>query len=103
MMCYLVQPRDQIFVKGYGFVSFPKHFGESKGAIQETAEATTKIANKIRKDSKNSQQRNLETNELQMSMVNTNLKKDVYIYIYIYVYIYIYLQNKDRTLFMICD
>ena len=51
---------------------FPKHFGESKGAIQETAEATNKIANKIRKDSRNSQQQNLETNELQMSMVNAN-------------------------------
>ena len=74
--------------KRLGFLSFPKHFGESKGAIQETAEATNKIANKIRKDSKTSPQKNLETNELQMSMVNTNLKKDVYIYIYIYIYIF---------------
>ena len=99
MMCYLVQPRDQIFVKGYGFVSFPKHFGESKGAIQETAEATNKIANKIRKDSKNSQQKNLETNELQMSMVNTNLKKDVYIYIYICIYIYISSEQRQNIIY----
>ena len=99
MMCYLVQPRDQIFVKGYGFVSFPKHFGKSKGAIQETAEATNKIANKIRKDSKNSQQKNLETNELQMSMVNTNLKKDVYIYIYICIYIYISSEQRQNIIY----
>ena len=25
MMCYSVHPRDQIFVKGYGFLSFAKN------------------------------------------------------------------------------
>ena len=27
MMCYSVQPRDQIFLKGYGFLSFAKNMG----------------------------------------------------------------------------
>ena len=99
MMCYSVQPRDRIFVKGYGFLSFAKNMGKSIGknisknlsgiyiqkrldhakqsatdafrttskkAIQKTAEATVdlignKIANKITKISKTSQQNNSET------------------------------------------
>ena len=85
------QPRDRIFARGYGFLSFAKNVGKnigknisknlggisskklldhakqsaadafktaSKGAIQETAEATgdligNEIANKITKVSKN--------------------------------------------------
>ena len=31
MMLYSVQPRDRIFVNGYGFVSFAKHMGKSIG------------------------------------------------------------------------
>ena len=31
MMLYSVQPRDRIFVKGYGFVSFAKNMGKSIG------------------------------------------------------------------------
>ena len=31
MMQYSVQPRDQIFVKGYGFLSFPKDIGKNLG------------------------------------------------------------------------
>ena len=31
MMCYSVQPRDRIFVKGYGFLSFAKNMGENIG------------------------------------------------------------------------
>ena len=30
-MCYSVQPRYQIFVKGYGFLSFAKHMFENIG------------------------------------------------------------------------
>ena len=26
-MCYLDEPRDRIFVKGYGFLSFAKNMG----------------------------------------------------------------------------
>ena len=28
-MCYLLQPRDRIFVKGYGFLSFAKNMGKN--------------------------------------------------------------------------
>ena len=31
MMCYSVQPRDQIRVKGYGFLSFAKNMGKNIG------------------------------------------------------------------------
>ena len=31
MMSYLVQPRDQIFVKGYGFLSFAGNMGKNIG------------------------------------------------------------------------
>ena len=29
MMCYSVQPRDQIFLKSYGFLSFGKSMGKN--------------------------------------------------------------------------
>ena len=29
MTCYSVQPRDQIFVKAYGFLSFAKNMGKN--------------------------------------------------------------------------
>ena len=28
-MRYLIEPRDRIYVKGYGFLSFAKHMGKS--------------------------------------------------------------------------
>ena len=31
MMCYSVQPRDRLFVKGYGFLSFAKTMGKNIG------------------------------------------------------------------------
>ena len=81
-MRYLIEPRDRIYVKGYGFLSFAKNMGKSlsnkygqklldsakkstadaiktasKRAIQKTAEATgdligNKIADKITSISK---------------------------------------------------
>ena len=81
-MRYVIQPRDRIYVKGYGFLSFAKNMGKSlsnkygqklldsakksttdaiktasKRAIQKTAEATgdligNKIADKITSVSK---------------------------------------------------
>ena len=30
-MCYSVQPRDRIFVEGYGFLSFAKNVGKNIG------------------------------------------------------------------------
>ena len=79
-MRYLIEPRDRIYVKGYGFLSFAKNmsnkYGQklfdtakksttdaiktaSKRAIQKTAEATgdlvgNKIADKIASVSKKS-------------------------------------------------
>ena len=83
-MRYSIEPRDRIYVKGYGFLSFAKNMGKnlsnkhgkklldsakksttdaiktaSKRAIQKTAEATgnvigSKIADKITSVSKNS-------------------------------------------------
>ena len=83
-MRYSIAPKDRIYVKGYGFLSFAKNMGKSlsnkysqkllhsakkfatdaiktasKGAIQKTAEATVdlignKIADKITSVSKNS-------------------------------------------------
>ena len=107
MMRYSAQSRDQIFVKGYGFLSFSKNMGKcigknisknlsskysqklldhakqsatdafettSKRVIQKEAEATgdligNKIANRITKFSKNSQQNNFET------VTNENVKE----------------------------
>ena len=31
MMCYSVQPRDQLFIKGYRFLSFAKNMGKNTG------------------------------------------------------------------------
>ena len=36
MTCYAVQPRDGIFVKGYGFLSFAKNMGKNIGRIIST-------------------------------------------------------------------
>ena len=30
-MCYSVQPRDRVFVKGCGFLPFPKNIGKNIG------------------------------------------------------------------------
>ena len=87
-MRYSIEPRDRIYVKGYGFLSFAKNMGKSlsnkygqklldsakksttdaiktasKRAIQKTAEATgdligNKIANKITRLSKKSNNNN---------------------------------------------
>ena len=79
-MGYLIEPRDRVYVKGYGFMSFPRSMSNkygkklvdtakksatdaiktvSKRAIQKTAEATgdlvgNKIADKITSVSKKS-------------------------------------------------
>ena len=64
MTCYSVQPRDRMFVEGYGFLSFAKYTGrnlsskysqqilyhdtdafktDSKRTIQKTAEVTSEL------------------------------------------------------------
>ena len=57
-MRYSFEPRDRIYVKGFGFMSFAKNLS-NKQAIQKTAEATgdlidNKIADKITSISKKS-------------------------------------------------
>ena len=93
-MRYLIEPRDRIYVKGYGFLSFAKNMGKSlrkkygqkiidsakksttdanktasKRAIQKTTEATwdligNKIADKITSASKKTSNNNNEDAEL---------------------------------------
>ena len=83
---YSIEPRDRIYVKAYGFLSFTKNMGKSlcnkygqkvldsakksisKRAIQKTAEATgdlirNKIADKITRVSK---KKNLKRNYIIM-------------------------------------
>ena len=41
-MRYLIEPRDRIFVKGYGFLSFAKNMGNKYGQkLLDTAEKST--------------------------------------------------------------
>ena len=95
-MRYLFEPRDRIYGKGYGFLSFAKNIGKtlsnkysqklldsakksaadaiktaSKREIQKTAEATrdlysNKVADKITSVSKTSPQNALETGEIEL-------------------------------------
>ena len=95
-MRYSIEPRDRIYVKGYGFLSFAKNMSNkygknlvdtakksatdaiktaSKRAIQKTAEATgdlidNKIADKIRSVSKkksNSNNNNNNNNDVKLA------------------------------------
>ena len=121
-MRYSIEPRDRIYVKGYGFLSFAKNMGKSlsnkygqkfidnakksrtdaiktasKRAIQKTAEATgdligNKIANKITRVSKKSAME-LHSKELP----NNEIEEDVEIATII---INTYLQKKDSKLLM---
>ena len=83
-MCYSVQPRDRIFVKGYGFLSFAKNMGKNivknitktlsgkysqklldcaKNSARDALKSDfvfNKIADTITKVSKHSQQNNSE-------------------------------------------
>ena len=90
-MCYSIEPRDRIYVKGYRFLSFAKNMGKhlsnkygtklldsakkstadaiktaSKRAIQKTAEVTgdligNKIADQITSKAKISNQQEVDT------------------------------------------
>ena len=113
-MKYSVKPRDRIYVKGYGFLSFTKNMGKSlsnkygqklidsakksttdaiktasKRAIQKIAEATgdligNKIADKTTIVSKKSSSNNNDDDGVEL----TTHKKDIY------------LQKKDSKLLM---
>ena len=113
-MRYSIEPRDRIYVKGYGFLSFTKNMGKSlsnkygqklidsakksttdviktasKRAIQKIAEATgdligNKIADKTTIVSKKSSSNNNDDDGVEL----TTHKKDIY------------LQKKDSKLLM---
>ena len=108
-MRYSIQPRDRIFVKYCGFLSFAKNMGKnidnniskpligkyshkpiyqsSKRVIQKTAEATgnligNKISNKVTNISKICQQKNsgtLTNEEENIGLDREYLKKDIYL------------------------
>ena len=103
-MRYSIEPRDRIYVKGYGFLSFAKNMGKSlsnkygqklldsakksttdaiktasKRAIQKTAKATgdltgNKIADKITSFSKKST-KELQNNETEVGVKRATPKK----------------------------
>ena len=85
MMRYLVQTRDGIFVNGDVFLSFWEATGDLIG---------NKIADRIMKVSKTSQQNNSET-------VTNEHYNEIPKVGYIYIYIYIYIQKKDKKLLII--
>ena len=104
-MKYSIEPRDRIYVKGFGFLSFAKNIGKtlsnkycqklldsakksttdaiktaSKRAIQKTAEATgdlinNKIADEITSASKKSNNNNNNNNENEYVEITTHKKR----------------------------
>ena len=118
-MRYSIEPRDKIYVKGYGFLSFAKimsknlsnKYGQklldstkkftsdaiktaSKRAIQKASEATgdligSKIADKITSVSKKSP-KELQNDKIEADKVSPNKAQKIYIYI----------QKKDNKLLM---
>ena len=108
-MRYSIEPRDRIYVKGYGFLSFAKNMGKSlsnrygqklldsakksktdaiktasKRAIQKAAEATgdligNKIADKITSFSKKSNNNNNNNNNNNEDAELATHKKDTYL------------------------
>ena len=117
-MRYSIEPRDRIYVKGYGFLSFAKNMGKnlsnkysqklfdsakksatdaiktaSKRAIQKTTETTgdligNKIADKITSISKKPAKELHNNDETEEDMEITTHKKDTC------------LQKKDNKLWM---
>ena len=108
-MRYSIEPRDRIYVKGYGFLSFAKKIGKSlsnkygqklldsakksttdaiktasKTAIQKTAEATcdligNKIANKITSVLNKKSTKELLNDETEEDTEIITHKKDTYL------------------------
>ena len=91
-MRYSVQPRDRIFVKGYGFLSFNKDIGKNNGKNISKI-LSGKYSHKLFDHAKKcATDRQLFHRQLQMKMIKKDLK------IYIYIYIYIYFQKKISCL-----
>ena len=109
-MRYLIEPRDRIYAKGYGFLSFAKSMGKnlsdkyskkfldtakksttnalkttSKKVIQKTAEATgdligKKIADKITNVSKKSNKELSNNDETEDVELTTHKKRYMYLF-----------------------
>ena len=116
-MRYSIEPRNRIYVKGYGFLSFAKNMGQSlsnkygqklldsakksatdaiktasKRAIRKTTEATGdlighKIADKMTSVSKKPSNDNNNNDNVELT-THKNIRKDIY------------LQKKGSTLLM---
>ena len=92
-MRYSIEPRDRVYVKGYGFMSFARSMSNKYGqklvdtakknliiATQKTAEATgdlvgNKIADKVTSVSKKKSNNNNNNNEVELA----THKKKIYI------------------------
>ena len=100
MVCYSGQPRDRIFVKGYGFLSFAKSMGKnisknisknlSGKYSQKLLDHTKKSAtDALKTSSKRAIQKTAEATGPKIANKVTNLSKKG-----------IYLQKKDKKLLM---
>ena len=85
-MRYSVQPRDRIFVKGCGFLSFAKNMAENISENQ-SLKSTQKLfhhAKTVATDAlkttlkKANRTTSLIQKQLQMNMIKKYLKKDIY-------------------------
>ena len=83
-MRYSIEPRDIIYVKGYGWNKTDAIKTASKRAIQKTAEATgdligNKIADKITNVSKKKPDKELHNNDETEDVEIATPKKDTYL------------------------
>ena len=66
-MRYSIEPRDKIYVKGYGFLSFAKNMGKSLGnkygqkRLDSAKKSTTDAIKKLEKEQFKKQQKQLVT------------------------------------------
>ena len=114
-MRYSIEPRERRYVKGYGFLSFPRNIGKNvsnkygqklvdtarksaadalqiagKIAIQKTIEASGDLVGNFIADNITSIQENQQVNHTQIRLAMKYQKKDIYLQKDIYIYIYIY-------------
>ena len=111
-MRYSLEPRDRVYVKGYGFISFARSMTNRywkklldtakksttdaiktapKRTIQKTAEATGDLISNKTAD---------EITSISNISKNDDVELTTHKIIYIYIYIYIYHQKKDSKLLM---
>ena len=61
-MCYSIEPRERIYVKGYGFMSFARNFSDkySKSLMDKRIDLSKKFAKTASKKILKKQQKQLE-------------------------------------------